>query len=442
MKLTRRELLAAAAAATQLRATAKMDLYEIAAEHVQLADESKDKHKLWGRIGGSDAERASAKLLAEQLQIAVGEAHTEPFNFDAHRPLDWSVIAGDVKLESAMPAPFDARFPSSVEAPLVALGVDGSWDEAKGKWILLQPTEGVTASLPVREKLLYQKAVKAQAAGFVFAIPTPPDVPFRAVVPVDKPYSLKDERYPDGVRPIPCFAIDTADANRLKDAKSLKATISYSPKMAQSALNAVAKLHGPAERHILFFAHLDSFFSGACDNASGLATLVGIAQHLAQVPEALRKATFWFLGQAAHHDCAAGTRAFMENQVRWNAMTELIQIEHVDAVDTKEGKQWGWPAPLNNRRTAFVGPQGWSAVEQALPKLVRQSRVMSVDPKIEKGCIADLFVSCGKKQGFCLIQSPPFYHTDHDNMDKISRGGIQRAVNFHLALLRTINAVA
>jgi hypothetical protein len=41
-----------------------------------------------------------------------------------------------------------------------------------------------------------------------------------------------------------------------------------------------------------------------------------------------------------------------------------------------------------------------------------------------------------------LIKAPPYYHTDHDTMDKISRAGIEAAVDFHRLLLEAVGALA
>jgi hypothetical protein len=60
---------------------------------------------------------------------------------------------------------------------------------------------------------------------------------------------------------------------------------------------------------------------------------------------------------------------------------------------------------------------------------------MTVDPPIVRECIADLFVICDRVQPFCLMAAPPYYHTDHDTLDKLTEPGLRRAVNFHLRLL-------
>jgi hypothetical protein len=52
-----------------------------------------------------------------------------------------------------------------------------------------------------------------------------------------------------------------------------------------------------------------------------------------------------------------------------------------------------------------------------------------------------LLVICGELPSFCLIQAPPYYHTDHDTIDKISRAGMEAAVDFHMRLFEVIKAL-
>jgi hypothetical protein len=60
---------------------------------------------------------------------------------------------------------------------------------------------------------------------------------------------------------------------------------------------------------------------------------------------------------------------------------------------------------------------------------------------MEDSCVADLVVICGQMKMFCLMATPPFYHTNRDTLDKISARGLQNAVDFHLALMKVSGAV-
>ncbi len=59
-----------------------------------------------------------------------------------------------------------------------------------------------------------------------------------------------------------------------------------------------------------------------------------------------------------------------------------------------------------------------------------------------EACIADLFVVCDRLKPFTLIQSAPYYHTNHDRMDKLSEAGLKAAVVFHMRLLEVSGAIA
>src|SRR5207245_9904418 len=104
------------------------------------------------------------------------------------------------------------------------------WRKTAGKWAFVSNrATASTAQNIVREKLLYQRAVEHGAAGLLFAIPTPAGSRWRSVVPVDKPYAVKDERYPGGLRPIPCFSVDAIDGEAVASSggAKLSARIGY-----------------------------------------------------------------------------------------------------------------------------------------------------------------------------------------------------------------------
>lgn len=398
-------------------AEATPDLREIAAAYVRLAEADRQGRQLWGRLGGSETERAAAALLARQLQLPG--TRLEPVTVAAHRPVRCTVtVEPGGELQSATPVPFNARFP---EAPISA---KVARDPVGGAWWLVQGTiKGSVASNSIRDGKCYQRAVEAGAAGLLFSLPGAT----RFVPPLDKPFADLDENYPDGRRPIPCFCLSEPDAARLALGANVTAEIHFHPRIRWEGQNVVAQLRGRGKQRVAIFAHLDGFFYGAVDNATGLATLVGMARRLKALPAASRLADFSFVGLSAHHDSSAGMRAFRDSdKPRFAALDYLILLEHTDAL----------PPPQNNQRQAFLGKRGWPEVRQALPRLVEESGLMSVPPAIADACIGDLLVTCAEKPGFCLIQAPPSYHTDLDTLDKVSREGLERAVDFHMRLLK------
>jgi hypothetical protein len=170
--------------------------------------------------------------------------------------------------------------------------------------------------------------------------------------------------------------------------------------------------------------------------------MVGLARELSRLPRNAPRPDFWFLGISAHHDAAAGTRDWVgRDGARFARVRQLFLLEHVDALDAPEGRVAGWAMPLNNGRTAYFGDGGWPEARALVPGLVRESGVMTASPQMSDSCIADLFVTCGRVQSFCLMNAPPYYHTDHDTLDKISAQGIENAVRFHMRLLDGLKVI-
>ena len=433
--------------AVVVNAQTELSLLELAAGHVAIAEDSKTSSMLWGRIGGTEAERQSARLLVDQLRPYVDEAGVEAFSFNAHRPRWWRVeIGAGSALESAMPAPFDAKFPEGpIKAMIVQIKNEADWDAVGGKWAFLRATmKGSAARTNVRTQLLYQRAVKAGAAGFIFALPTPPGL-WQTVVPVDKPFAKFDTFFEDGVRPIPAFCVDTDDGTRIEAVIGLDATLTaaltHELDVPRRALNTVATLHGPPlGKEVVIAAHLDSFFTGAHDDASGLAVMVGLAKELSELGTDERKADFLFLGLSGHHDAGAGMRAFIADDPYRISGSHMILLEHLDAQFGNDSDQ-RWPKILNDSRAAYVGPNPRPALEAVLPKLVTETGLMTRAPNVVHACIADLFVVCDQVIPFTLIQSAPYYHTNHDTMDKLSEQGLRNAVEFHMRLLEELGAI-
>lgn len=221
----------------------------------------------------------------------------EAFKFSAFRPIGWKLWSQSISegFGSAMPTPFDALFPSGVvRAPLQLILSDSDWKEADGKFAFVEGAmQGSVYRNSVREGGVYKRAVKAGAAGLVFSLPLRPGT-WRAVAPIDNAYAVRDETYPDKHRPIPCFCVDAFDGAFLAALRGteIAASIEYEPDMKREALNVVGYLPGLNRLRVAVFTHLDSFFSGANDNASGIATTIGLAYRLSRLPVQKRLADF------------------------------------------------------------------------------------------------------------------------------------------------------
>ena len=111
-------------------------------------------------------------------------------------------------------------------------------------------------------------------------------------------------------------------------------------------------LPGATDEEIVVIAHNDAFFEGAFDNASGTATMLGLAEYFAKIPQAQRKRTLKFVSTAAHHAGSPGTAWMHNNRDTALAKTVLmINCEHTSITQTYEyGPQLRRSDAINARR--------------------------------------------------------------------------------------------
>ena len=67
-------------------------------------------------------------------------------------------------------------------------------------------------------------------------------------------------------------------------------------------------LKGATDETIYLIAHRDGWFDASGDNAGGVASMVGLAEHYAKVPQAQRRRTIVFVGLDGHHNSGPGRR--------------------------------------------------------------------------------------------------------------------------------------
>ena len=112
--------------------------------------------------------------------------------------------------------------------------------------------------------------------------------------------------------------------------------------------NVVAELRGSdpvlRDQYVVFTAHIDhlgicpaingdNVCHGALDNASGVATLLGVAEYFARIPASQRRRNIIFLGTSGHHNSGTNSAAWLaehhEELFRKTAL--LINAEHTAA---------------------------------------------------------------------------------------------------------------
>src|SRR4029450_11197959 len=90
---------------------------------------------------------------------------------------------------------------------------------------------------------------------------------------------------------------------------------------------------------IYLVAHRDGWFDASGDNAGGVASIIGLAEYYAKVPQADRRRTIVFVGLDGHHNSGAGAgvgRRWMwdNRQTLFPKTALMINAEHPSTIQT------------------------------------------------------------------------------------------------------------
>ena len=128
-------------------------------------------------------------------------------------------------------------------------------------------------------------------------------------------------------------------------------------------------LPGATDETIYVIAHRDGWFDAAGDNASGVATMLGLAEYFAKVPQSQRRRTMIFIGTDGHHansPSGYGSEWLAANREKFFSKTALmINAEHPAEVLTHGGAAQGW--------TESVIPNQWYAGGASRPQLTKMA---------------------------------------------------------------------
>ncbi len=186
------------------------------------------------------------------------------------------------------------------------------------------------------------------------------------------PGNMQNVLYPVRVN-VPVFALGMEDGYAIRDligksgGQPARVHIKFDVRQVPNLKTALvwATLPGRTDETIYVMAHRDGWFDAATDNGSGVATMLGLAEHFAKIPQAQRRRTIVFVGLDGHHNDSGGVgRMWMvDHRDQLFAKTALmINAEHTSTIQTYfYGERIRWA----NTYTA----QMWYAGGPTRPKL-------------------------------------------------------------------------
>ncbi len=305
--------------------------------------------QFWGRIIGSSADQENAQWLMNQMtRIGLTDVHLDPIDLTPQWfPQSWDLTATSagkaLRLETAQPAYTTPGTPEAgVDLEVVYAGLGSEADligrDLRGKAVLIfsNPMPGSWRHTSTQEAVVgedgtrttwLQLAEKRGAAAILCSI--------------QLPGNIRTQLYPTGTR-VPTFSMGMKDGQDLREMVArapeghpvhlkLRMEVKQVPGLKSGTVWGTLK--GATDETIYVEAHRDGWFESATDNASGVATMLGLAEYFAHVPAAQRRRTIIFIGTSGHHNSGPNSAAWLaehhEELFRKTAL--LVNAEHTAA---------------------------------------------------------------------------------------------------------------
>jgi hypothetical protein len=376
-------------------------------------------HQFWGRIIGTSADEENARWMLDKFRKAgLSDVRQQSFDLPPQwMPQSWSVSASSggqtLKLETAQPthrSPGTA--PEGLDLEAVDVGLASPGDLAsrdlKGKAVFFYSTDFYSRHATANNGAWKRLEDAGAAAIFITVL---------------VPGNLKMQFYPVGVN-IPTFALGYQDGLAMREmigkarggtAPRVKLAMNVQMVPNEKTSTVWGTLPGATDETVIITAHRDGWFEGANDNGTGVATIVGLAEYFARIPQGQRKRTIIFLGTSGHHDGTAESGTWLSQHKELFAKTALlINCEHTAATELVIGNQTISKTNFASTLTWYVG--GSHKLEEITIKALASFGVptFEIPARTPAGEIGRIYQFSPAIQ---LIDTGFYWHSDHETPD-------------------------
>ena len=412
-------------------------------------------HQFWGRITGSSADTETQQWLTEKFKTAgVSDIRVQTIDLAPQwNPTSWSVdVAGGDKtitLKTAQPVMSTQSTPLGgldLEVAYVGLGSEADYigRDVRGKAVFIYSAthnHQQTTALTERATLL---AEKKGAAAIFFSMSIPGNVRW--------------ELYNPGTH-VPTFTTGLEDGLAVRslvvnseNGAAPRVHIQLNVEMTPNEKTATiwATLPGRTSEKIYFVCHRDGFFDGAVDNASGMATMIGLAEYFAKIPKEKRRRTIVFVSTTGHHSNGENGRPHVSVSGVWIAQNHeevfkdtalLINLEHTATVQTA----YYLPQPVIRKTNAqsealFWFVHGSPLLEKTFFNDLREFGVPVYDEpdRAAYGEIQDYAKYAPSVQA---TNFGTYSHSDHETADMVPWTGLEGVTRAYAKFVEDVNAI-
>jgi Peptidase family M28/PA domain len=431
-------------------AYAKLDAHRIKGyinEITAISRKSRDDgNQYWGRITGTPYDAMTTDWIAAQFRrIGLEQVRTQQFSNLPPQwfPTSWEVVATaagrKLPLKTAFPIYHSVGTKAVDLEPLWAglgLPADFMGRDVKGKAVIVYgiPTPGGRSDSALTNGSI-RRAEEAGAAAVFIILGLPGNVTNQPTGGAEDPAK------------IPVMMLGSEDGAAVREmierreAPALRVRLNVEIRSGLSTASVWGTLPGMTDENIAVMAHTDSFFEGAMDNASGIGTLIELADFYAHRPKSERRRTMVFFTSSAHHSPSgedAGLRWIHNNMQAMFAKTALIvNCEHTSQVQTYLIGNSLVASNTVSARRWFVG--GSDRLKAIVANSFKTFGV-SIYSRPEARPGGELGVVFTDAPSFHIIDHA-FYHTDLDTAAIVPEAGLEAAVRAFAKIIDDVNHV-
>ena len=406
-----------------------------------------DGHQYWGRIAGTEYERMTNEWTAAQFRRAgLEDVRIQEFDLPPQWfPTSWEMAASGggktIPLATAFPLFNSVGTSGTVTLEPVWLGMGTAADFADrtvtGKAAVLYgfPNPGGRGNTALTFGAL-RRAEEAGAAAVLMIVGFPGNVVNQpqggATVPPAK---------------VPVLMLGDQDGRAIREmierrqSPSIRLRLTVETRTGLKTANVWGTLPGATDEQVALMAHADAFFEGAMDNASGMATLVALAEHYTKVPKAERRRTMTFFTTFAHHSPSgeqAGIRWVHNHMQAMFAETALlINLEHTAQTATYLIGEAFIPSNHVSARRWYVG--GTDRLRDIVLKTFKDYGIALYSRAEGRpgGELSHVFTDA---PSFHIIDHT-VYHTDMDTLAAVPAYGLEQSARAFAKIIDQVNTV-
>lgn len=404
---------------------------------------------LWGRISGTRWELAAAEYVEAQFkEFGLEDVRIEKFPRSPQWwPAEWELTligpGGETfTFPSAYPAsPSPSTPPEGLEAELAYVGLGRPVDvvnvDLRGKIAVVHSAVWYsTFSHTARGTA--PRLIESGAAGVITLMNTPGNLLFH----------IQGTGSPDA----PAFTLGGDDGEFLENvitkvggANKLRARmqLKVESKEGWQAQNTYGVVRGEMDEYIVITAHLDAYFQGASDNASGLATMLTLAEHFGRRGAPKPRRNLLFVATGGHHAASVGAAHVVSDYPEVMKKTVLVlNCEHTAAILLRSADGRSFLAANTESPKALGITNASPLLTRFMAEALDRYGVAAASkPTTSAPGDAGAFIRAGMPV-VQLIESNFWYHASGDTPETITPQGLERTARAYAMFIDLVNGAA